>query len=277
MTGVRLVAIDLDGTLIGESLTISEVDRQAIERSASAGLEICLATGRLFSASRPFAQELRLDGFLIPLNGAAVFDVISQTMVHAVPLDKEVALLALDALRAADFRVQLYFGDLLYLDGMDARAERYLRQSRVEPVMVPDLRMLLTGAPPAAPGPMKVLGIGTEAAVIDQIAVLGARFGRQANVFRSQRPYLEITDPSADKGSALQWVARQRGLDRDAVAAIGDSDNDVPMFAWAARSFAVSGATPNALKAAGKVVGPLGSGVSEALVEILEGVACEQT
>jgi hypothetical protein len=164
----------------------------------------------------------------------------------------------------------------LYLDGTDERTDKYVRMSRVEPVMVPDLRSLLTDAPPPYPGPMKILGIGDEAGVLRQVEVLGARFGALANVFRSQRQYIEVTDPAADKGTALAWVARRLGIDREAVAAIGDSDNDVPMFAHAGRSYAVETGTPLARSHASRIVGPLGSGVAEAFGDILTAAAYER-
>jgi Cof subfamily protein (haloacid dehalogenase superfamily) len=272
----RLVAIDLDGTLVGEDLKVSDVDAAAIERATADGIEVCIATGRLFSAARPFAEELGLSGFLIPLNGAAVFETLTGEMVRAVPLDVDVARIALDALRERRFRVQLYFGDRLYLDGVDERTEAYLRLARVEPVMVPDLRELLVGRAPPEPGPMKVLGIGAEADVLEQVAQLGAKLGAKANVFRSLRQYLEVTDPRADKASALAWVAAQRGLAAAQVAAIGDSDNDAPMLAWAGRSYAVAGATPLAIASAKRVVGATGTGVAMALADLLADAAYER-
>ena len=271
MSATRLVAIDLDGTLIGPDLVISQTDREAIARARGDGIEICLATGRLFSAGSPFAQELGLTGYLIPLNGAAVFEVSSGRMVRATPLDVGIARDALDYLRQKGFRVQLYFGDRLYLDGRDERTEEYLRLARVEPVMVPDLAALLNGARPSAPGPMKVLGIGDETQVAEQVTALGARFGGRANVFRSLRQYLEVTDPDANKGSALAWVAAQRGLTAETIAAIGDSDNDVPMFGFAGRSYAVGDGTPLAKRSATTVVGVRGVGVAQALAQLMSG------
>ena len=276
MTATKLVAIDLDGTLIGPDLIVSDADRAAIRQATAAGIEISLATGRLFSASRRFADDLGLGGYAIPLNGAAVYDVRSGTLLRAVPLDVEVARAALDRLRAKGFRVQLYFDDRLYLDGMDERAEAYLRLSRVEPVLVPDLRALLDGNAPAGPGPMKVLGIGTESEVLAAVEDLGGRFGAKANVFRSLPQYLEVTDPDANKGSALAWAAAQRGLTPDAVAAIGDSDNDAPMLGWAGRSYVVATGTPIAKRSAKRVVGPRGIGVAEALADVLAGAAYER-
>ena len=275
MTAPRLVAIDLDGTLVGEDLRVSDADCAAIERTRGAGIEICIATGRLFSAGRPFAKELHLNGFMIPLNGAAVFDIPTARMVRAVPLDVGIALETLDTLRAKNFRVQLYFGDRLYLDGRDERTEHYLQLSRVEPVMVPDLRELLTCRAPPDTGPMKVLGIGSEADVLAEVRELGARFGSRANVFRSLRQYIEITDPAANKGDALAWVAAQRGLAADAVVAIGDSDNDAPMLKWAGRSYAVANGTPLAKQSAQRVVSAQGTGVAEALAEVLASATYE--
>ncbi|HXW75813.1 MAG TPA: HAD hydrolase family protein, partial [Candidatus Eremiobacteraceae bacterium] len=83
------------------------------------------------------------------------------------------------------------------------------------------------------------------------------------------RQYLEVTDPHADKGTALRWVAAQSRIDLRDTAAIGDSDNDVPMFASAGRSFAVSTGTPLAKARASSVVGPQGVGVAEAIDALL--------
>lgn len=275
MRPVRLVAVDLDGTLIGPDLKISQADRTAIERAAGAGIEICIATGRLFSAGAPFARSLGLRGYLIPLNGAAVFDIASATMVRSVPLDASIAFEALEATRAAGMRPQLYFGDRLYLDGSDARSDEYIRLSRIEPVMVPDLGALLTGHEPG-PGPMKLLAISDPPVVDEQVRELGARFGKRANVFRSLPQYLEVTDPSADKASALAWVAAQLKVGPAEVAAIGDADNDAPMLRWAGRSYAVGNGSPLAKQAARRVVAALGRGVAEAFADLFDGVAAER-
>ena len=277
MSAIRLVAIDLDGTLIGSDLLVSDTDRDAIHRAEAAGVSVCFATGRLFSAGRRFADELGTGGYLIPLNGAAVYDLPSSRMVKAVPLVVDVAREALDALRENGFRVQLYFDDRLYLDGTDERTDEYLRLSRIEPVLVPDLRELLNGKRPSEPGPMKVLGISSETHVLQQVRELGDRFGSRANVFRSLRQYLEITDPGANKGAALSWLAGQQGLDSASVAAIGDSDNDASMLQWAGRSFAVANGTPLAKATAQRVVAPQGLGVAEALNALLAESAYERT
>ena len=267
-----LIAIDLDGTLVGPSLAIDECNRTAIERAVSAGATVVLASGRMFSAARPFANELRLPGPMIVLNGAAIYDAASGARLYAVPMQPAIALTAYDALKGADFHLQLYFGDRLYLDELDDRARHYLALSRVEPVMVPDLRPLLDGAPPGDIGPMKVLGVDAPAKVLETIPKIAAIVGDAALVFRSQPNFLEVTDPSATKGHALAWLARSMGLEIGDLAAIGDSDNDVPMMQAAGHSFAVDNATPAARAAAQRVVASQDRcGVAEALELLLNG------
>jgi Cof subfamily protein (haloacid dehalogenase superfamily) len=269
----RLVAVDLDGTLIGSDLVISDADRDAIARAVAAGVHIVLQTGRLFSASKPFAVELGLHGPIAGLQGGVIYDVDTGALLHAQPLSATVALAAYDALVSKDFHLQLYFGDALYLDHMSAASAEYIRLSRVEPVMVPDLRVLLTGAPPHG-ALIKVLAIGAPDLVAADLPLLGRQLEGQANVFRSLPQYLEVTDPLADKGHALVRIAGMLGVALADCVAIGDSDNDVPMFRVAAESFAVANATEAAKHAATRVVAQRGAGVAEALTLVTQGDAC---
>jgi Cof subfamily protein (haloacid dehalogenase superfamily) len=261
----KLVAIDLDGTLIGPSLEISRADRRAIQDSARDGDVICLASGRLFAAARPFAQSLGLTGPIIVLQGAAAYDVGSGERLFCTPLPSATAIHAYGDLKARGFHMQLYYGDRLYLDELNDRARAYLALSRVEPVVVGNLRELLAHPPPGQPGPIKVLGIAQPEEVSATIPLLGRALAAQANVFRSLPVYLEVTHPDANKGVALRRVAEHLGISMKDTAAIGDSDNDVPMFEAAARSFAVANATEPARRASQHMVAALGSGVAEAL------------
>jgi Cof subfamily protein (haloacid dehalogenase superfamily) len=272
---VRLIAVDLDGTLVGDDLTISDGDRAAIRRAMGGGIVVCLVTGRLYSASRRFADDLGLEGPLACLQGAAIYEVPTGRLMQSWPLAAGTALRAYDFMKDGGYRAQLYFGDALFLDGMDGGTEEYLRRSRIEPTMVPDLRALLSD-PAGAPGTLlKVLGIGPAAEVERDISRLSDVLGvREANVMKSQPTYLEVTDPRADKGSALRFIAESLGISLAETAAIGDSDNDAPMLRIAGASFAVAGATAVARQAAGRMVGAQGAGVADAIDALCDADAC---
>jgi len=264
-----LVAIDVDGTLVGEALTISDVDATAIRTAVRCGDVVCLASGRLLAASRPYADQLGLDGPIIVLQGAVGYDLRSGSRLFFTPVEVDVALRAYDSLRARGFHLQLYYGDHLYLDAMNRWAHYYIGLSRVEPIMVADLRALLVQTPPPEPGPVKVLAIAEPAKVSATAPQLRAELGKRANVVTSLPPFLEVTDPAANKGEALRRVAAHFGISMADTAAVGDADNDVPMLLAAARSFAVENGTPAAKAAARRMVPALGRGVAAAL-RILE-------
>jgi Cof subfamily protein (haloacid dehalogenase superfamily) len=272
---VRLIAVDLDGTLVGDDLTISSGDRAAIRRAIDCGIVVCLVTGRLYSASRRFADDLGLEGPLACLQGAAIYDVPTGRLMQSWPLSAGTALRAYDFMKKGGYRPQLYFGDALFLDGVDEGTEEYLRRSRIEPTIVPELRTLLSD-PTRAPGPLlKVLGIGPAADVERDVSRLSDDLGaNKANVMKSQPTYLEVTDPRADKGSALRYIAESLGISLAETAAIGDSDNDAPMLRIAGASFAVAGATAVARQAAGRIVGAQGVGVADAIDALCDADAC---
>jgi len=260
-----LVAIDVDGTLVGDDLRISAADKTAIADAVRNGAVICLASGRLYAASRPYALELQLHGPIIVLQGAVAYELDDGRRLFCTPLAADVALCAYDFLKARGFHMQLYYGDELYLDEMNDWARYYIHLARVEPVMVPDLRMLLCGQAPEEPGPIKVLAIAEPDKVMATIPDLRREVGNRGNVFRSLPPFLEVTDPCADKGHALQHIAAMLGFDMADTAAIGDADNDIPMFKVVARSYAVASGSPAARAAAQTVVPALGQGVAAAL------------
>jgi Cof subfamily protein (haloacid dehalogenase superfamily) len=260
-----LVAVDLDGTLIGDSLAISAADAAAVAAACDNGYHICLASGRLFAASRPYAQQLGLRGPIIALQGAVAYEVDSAQRLFCTPLLARTALEAFDYLKDRGFHMQLYYGDQLYLDVLNEWAHYYLKLSRVDPVMVPSLRDLLTLAPPAEPGPIKVLAIANPQAVSATIPGLATLMGKRANVFRSLPPFLEVTDPNANKGYALRRIAEFLGVDMRDTAAIGDADNDIPMFEAAAQSFAVANGSDAARRTAQTIVPAQGEGVAYAL------------
>jgi len=265
-----LIAIDLDGTLIDASLTIHDVDRAAIAEAGRRGWTVCLASGRMYAASKPFANALQLRAPVIVLQGAAVYDVATDKPLLVTALDEACALQAFDFLRPLGFQLQLYYGDDLYLDRIDDRARQYIALSRVEPVLVPDLRRLLVDRRPQAAGPMKLLGIDDPARVQATIPRLAAELGSRANVFRSLPMYLEVTDPHANKGFALSWLAEHLGIPLERTVAVGDADNDVFMFEVAARSFVVANGSAAAKRAAQTVVAAQdGGGVAEAIRELL--------
>jgi Cof subfamily protein (haloacid dehalogenase superfamily) len=242
---IRLVASDLDGTLLRPDLTISERTRSAIRRVRKHGVTFAAVTGRPPRSVRQLADRVGLEGIAICANGAIVYDLDNDVVVDQTPLAAEVALRLVRALRAAAPGVAFAWEDT---DGFGH--ERSWGRQPLTPtgrLVLGDPLELLT-APVA-----KVLARHPEMD-FDELATLArAVAGDDAVVTWSTRELLELSAANVTKASALERVCARLGIRRDEVVAIGDMPNDLAMLAWAGHSVAVANADPEVLAMAGEV------------------------
>jgi Cof subfamily protein (haloacid dehalogenase superfamily) len=265
-----LLALDLDGTLIDERLTITDRVREAVRRAVDEGFAVTLVTGRMFVATRPFAAELGIDGPVICYQGAAVYEAGSGRTLREIPLAHDVAIRLVRLAERDGYHVQLYHDDRFYVERENEYSRLYARLAGVPPVVVPSLEdafarwdstkcNIVTDPEKAA----KYAGTVREAV------------GEEAYVTRSNPEFIEIMNPRVDKGEALRFVAGLLGVPMERIIAVGDSFNDVPLLNAAGFGIAM-GSSPDELKAAADaVVGDYAhDGVAEAIERFaLDGAA----
>src|SRR5262249_37068032 len=124
---IRLVAIDLDGTLFGDDLVISAASRAAIAAVQARGVRVTLATGRMFRSTLPYAQELGISTPLICYQGALIRDPVSAATLFHLPLAQELALQVIGALQARGLYPNVYLNDNLYVAELNPGTEFYAR------------------------------------------------------------------------------------------------------------------------------------------------------
>jgi Cof subfamily protein (haloacid dehalogenase superfamily) len=247
----RLLALDLDGTLIGEDLRIPDAVRRAIRRAQDAGVYVTLATGRSVRATLPFATALDIDAPLICYQGARIQHARTGEVIfnHLVPSD-----LAIEVARivgGAGVHIQAYIDDELYVPVERPEIEVYTRLSPVPiPVhIVDDLAQVLAERPPT-----KLVFVADEATVKLWVERLQQRFGERLSIMRSYPVFGEAVAPGCSKATALAFLADQLGVPREATVAVGDQENDIPMLRWAGLGLAVANAVPAVLAVADAVV-----------------------
>ena len=260
-TRIRLVALDLDGTLVGDDLVVRPRVREAIAAAQARGVAVAIVTGRMFAAARPFARGLGIDGPIVCYQGAAIFDVASGATLRQTTVRPDVTRDTLAWAHEHGVHAQCYADDTLYVDAINRFSERYTALARVEPVVVPSLRAAF-----AERATIKIVLVDDPERSERHLAALHALLGDRAYLTRSHVDFVEVVDPGVNKGEALAFVARRHGVPLDATLAIGDAWNDVPLLDAAGVGVAMGSGPPELVAHADHVVGDVAhDGVAEAL------------
>jgi Cof subfamily protein (haloacid dehalogenase superfamily) len=245
----RLLAVDIDGTLVNARREITWPVRRAVREAQDRGVRVCLATGRIWPSARPFVEELGADPPVILYNGGMVYDFAGGEVWVKIPLPLRHARAVLRILRAhPGAHPHVYVDDRVYIPAMTETTELYQRKDGLRAEAVGDLADWLTV------DPMKILIIG-ERPALEAVAreIDGLACG--VNYVFSEINYLEILPPGVDKGTALRAAAERLGIAREAIIAVGDNLNDLGMIEYAGLGVAMANA-PEALRARAGFVAP---------------------
>lgn len=227
MPDIKLVAIDLDGTLLKNDLTISPRAEEAIKAAAAKGVYVTICTGRMYASALPYIKQLNMELPIITYNGAFVKHSVTGQVLYEKLLPSHMAKDIY--LRAKKYKLHsnIYANDRLYVDCLNKWADNYARKVGVEINIVEDMVEFLED------DPIKIVSIAEPAALKDLEQELSDVYGDKLYITSSLPTFLEILHPDATKGKGLEAVARYFGISRECVMGIGDSFNDVEMFNYA--------------------------------------------
>ena len=234
---IRLIGIDVDGTLLDRQGRMPAANREAIYEAVNAGVHVALVTGRSYPFARPVADALPATVSLIVSNGAIERGMDGATLARRL-LPKSVARDVLDRTRLHRDAAALIFDReeerQIVFESMDwthpgrkaywRRNESRIAQSTpLEHALVEDpIQVMFNGSVAA----MRLLASDLRAQAVDYAVSLTEYEFRDFSL-------LDVTAPTATKGQALAWRAQQLGLTRDEVMAVGDNFNDVEMLEFA--------------------------------------------
>lgn len=235
MNSFKLIAIDLDDTLLNSQVILSAKNKEAILKAQAIGVEVTLATGRMYRSALPVARELQIDIPLITYQGALIKDPISGRIFRHRPVPIKYAREILDRGYQLGYHINIYLDDQLYVDRETAEAVEYSQNSKVPLNVVGDLRKYMSAEP------TKIL-FSADPALLDSLGQeLSVKYP-QLHITKSKNYYLEIMDRLASKGQALNDLAISMGIAREQVIAIGDSYNDIDMIRFAGLGVAMGNA-----------------------------------
>ena len=268
MNDIKIIALDLDGTLLDSEKRLSEVNRAALERAAARGILIVPTTGRFFGMMPPAVRDLPFVRYAITINGAQVYDRETDTALVRDEIPLDMALAIMETLDRYDVIYDCYRQNWGWMTAalQDKAAdyatnEHYLRMVREFRRPVPELKQHLRAT--AAEGDVQKVMLfarntqvsGLSPQVLDAIRLEVAAKFPEIKVTSSTWNNIELNVRSAHKGNALRRFAEHLGLGLANCMAFGDGMNDFTMVEQAGLGVAMANAEPE-VKRVAKWVAP---------------------
>jgi hypothetical protein len=282
---LRLIAIDIDGTLLNPEFKISETDLATLRRAHAQGIEIILVTGRRHAFALPIAQQLGFDLWLISSNGAITRSLGGETF-HRDLLPAATCRELVQVTQEFRGQTVLTFdshdlhGDasgtivIERLDKLEGSIQRWLEKNMQYIQFVVPIENALTT------DPVQAMFCGPVADMRPVLQVLGS-CGLPITVLRTEYPsrdlsMVDVLNAGCSKGHALERWANYRQITREQVMAIGDNYNDIEMLAFAGHPFIMGNASEELRGRGWKLTrSNAESGVASAIEHVLEGKALD--
>ncbi|MFY9674133.1 MAG: Cof-type HAD-IIB family hydrolase [Terriglobales bacterium] len=248
---LRLIAIDIDGTLLNPRFQISETDLAALRRAHAQGVEVILVTGRRHTFALPIAQQLGFDLWLITSNGAITRSLAGETF-HRDLLPQTTCRDLIQVMQEFRGQTVLTFDNdgngtivIERLQELEGSIQRWLEKNMEYIRFVVPLEDSLTT------DPVQAMFCGPVALMQRALAALD-RCGLPITVLRTEYPgrdlsIVDVLNAECSKGHALERWAAYRGIRREQVMAIGDNYNDIEMLAFAGQPFIMGNASQELL------------------------------
>ena len=247
---IRVIAVDLDGTLLNSNLEISHTNRQALTAASERGIRIVVITGRRYHSARPLLDSLSFPVTLVTSNGA-IIRTLSGDLLHYNFLPREIAVQALEAtLDYRPYAVAIFDnpgrGQVMMQENAspDGPLRWYLKTA-------PEYLLQVADLPAALPSdPIQVM-FGGAPALLEPLEDLlrSSNAGRQVHLtwtkyFERDISLLDVMNLGCSKASGLQWLLDQMDCDASEVMVIGDNYNDLEMLQMAGYPVIMGNCTP---------------------------------
>lgn len=253
---IKMVACDLDGTLIGPGGSGIEAAKQVVEHCKSKGCSFTIATGRVFGSVERYLSSLGVDEPVIT-NGGALIAALEQEPMMEIMIDPETSRRIAGYLRGLYLPFYFIAGKDMYTEWAGPETDRYMEYISYDIAVVPSLDDLEVS-------PTQIVVRVPPGDALRYVADFREAFGAGSEVLLSLPHLIEIQAPGVSKASALEYLSRKMGIGREEVLAIGDSLNDLDMLTWAGRSACVANSHPHVIALAGEVsAGRFSEGVLE--------------
>jgi Cof subfamily protein (haloacid dehalogenase superfamily) len=243
---IRMIVVDVDGTLVGASRTISAGVRYAVNAATQRGVQVVMCTGRPEFGTRRYIEELALPGFHIFDAGAYIADPFSEAVLYQHGIERSLAQRLLDYARQANLHLEIYVGSKYYVERENEQSRIHVEVMRHPPI-VANLDEVIAQQPVTK---MEIITLSeTENAGAHELA---DHFAGEIEMGWATAPgttagFINVMAKGVSKGEAVQRLADYLAVPMDQIMGVGDGLNDEPMLRVVGVSVAM-GDAPEQLK-----------------------------
>lgn len=261
----KLIALDMDGTMLNERSELSPRTREALRAAQRAGIRVTAATGRMYPSAMQHIRDIGIESACIFYNGALIRDPLTDETIYQRTLGRELTAEILDFFHKTGRYVQIYSNDRLVVRSRDDdRCRFYEKMCGVDATELGD------GFWDCGLDSAKLLGISFDKPDFERMcAEVHEAFGGRIYQATSWGAFVEIVHPSVNKAQALCRLAEFYGISREDVMAFGDGSNDREMIEWAGVGVAMGNAKEGLRDAADVVAPPNTEDGAAAVIEEL--------
>lgn len=232
----KLVALDIDDTLLSVNMQLSEKNGKVIEEVRAAGVFVTLATGRFYQGMTHICEKLKLDNMpVITMGGAQIQNYPSGELLYNRTMSLSLVEQCIQFAKDNKVYIQCYQDQTFYYENHTSESRFYENRINVKGTQRDFSSIQFDHA-------NKCILIAEPFVIEKLIPIAKNTFGDRAQVMRSYSRILEIYPPDTNKGVALSWLAEGLGVLQEEVLAMGDSALDIPMLEYAGMGVAVSNA-----------------------------------
>jgi len=239
MTRIALVVSDVDGTLLPKNKVLTDGAKVAVRKLHAAGIGFTIVSSRPTIGMGFLIEPLSIALPIGAFNGSSIVDA-ALTPIEQHLIGSDVAWRSIDVLDAFGVDIWLFTNERWYTRNPDGEYVPHEKLAiKADPTIVPDFTPHLATA-------CKIVGASSDPVLLQRCEVaMKEAVGQEATAVRSQTYYLDVTPPGHDKGTFVGAMMKRLGIPAEAVATIGDMENDLPMFAKSGVSFAMGNAADN--------------------------------
>ena len=248
----RLIAVDLDGTLVRSDQSISLRTIDTLIRAQQAGVKVAVASGRPTFGTTYAADALRLEelgGYVMSYNGGEIYDWKTKERLYAQTLNGEIIPYLSNCAKEHGMAVMTYAGKEVLSESPNNQYVQYSSMRNRMPIRPTD--DFIAAAQKA--GVAKCIIVGDPAPLQDLEVKMRKELEGKAGVFRSEPFFLEIVPSGIDKAKGLEFLLNHIGAGREELLAFGDGYNDIPMLKFAGTGVAMGNAHEEIKKAADRI------------------------